>query len=284
MRQTSLAIAILTTLSAIPAAAQQTPRIVENAPVARQMTYADLVALAEAADAVADIEVTAATKLKGPAAAGTPAGMQRFYIEGRLIALLGGKKGLPGQVAWLADVPLDAANRAPKLKKMRLLAFVDTVPDRPGELRLARPYGQMMWSADLETRTRGVLRDLIAADAPPHITRVGNAFHVPGSLPGESETQIFLGTDDGRPVSLNVLRRPGESPRWAVALGEMVDDSAAPPAPDSLLWYRLACTLPAELPDHSTADLTADQAGAARADYRVVIEALKPCTRNFPAG
>ncbi|MGH6782134.1 MAG: hypothetical protein ACREB5_08525, partial [Sphingomonadaceae bacterium] len=187
-----------------------------------------------------------------------------------------------GQVAWLADVPLDAANRPPKLKKSRLLVFVDAVADRPGEVRLAQPHGQMAWSQELEGRARGVLRELIAADAPPHITSVRNAFHVPGSLPGESETQIFLGTDDGRPVSLNILRRPGESPRWAVALGEMVDDSAAPPAPDSLLWYRLACTLPAEMPESSTADLTPEQVSSARADYRVVIEELKSCTRNFP--
>ncbi|XHS03263.1 hypothetical protein ACFB49_48880 [Sphingomonas sp. DBB INV C78] len=272
-------LAILTAFSANPVLAQSAPRIVENP----ALSYADLVALAELSDAVADVEVTSAIKLKGAAAADVPAGHQRFYIEGRLLSLLGGKKGLPGQVAWLADVPLDASNRAPKLKKARLLIFVDTVADRPGEVRLARPYGQFWWSQELDARSRGVLRELVSADRPPHIVRVGNAFHVPGSLPGESETQIFLTTDDGRPVSLNVLRRPGEAPRWAVALGEMVDDSAAPPPPDSLLWYRLACTLPAALPDTSTADLPSDQATAARADYRVVIEGLKPCARNFTA-
>ncbi|OHT19185.1 hypothetical protein BHE75_01168 [Sphingomonas haloaromaticamans] len=279
MRRSTLALAFLAALSANPAVAQPDMRIVGNP----AFTYADLVGLAESSDAVADVEVTAATKLKGPAAANVPAGHQRFYLEGNLNALLGGKKGLPGQISWLADVPLDAANRAPKLKKARLLLFVDAVAGRPGEVRLAAPFGQIAWSQEEDARVRGVLRDLNATDAPPHITRVGNAFHVPGSLPGESETQIFLGTDDGRPVSLSVLRRPGEAPRWAVALGEMVDDSAAPPAPDSLLWYRLACTLPPELPENSTADLGARQADAARADYRVVIEGLQPCERNFPA-
>jgi len=164
------------------------------------------------------------------------------------------------------------------------LLFADTVAGRPGEVRLAAPYGQLAWSQEMETRSRAVLRELITADAPPRITGIGHAFHVPGSLPGESETQIFLLTDDGRPVSLNVLRRPGESPRWAVALGDMVDDSAGPPAPESLLWYRLACTLPPELPETSTADLSDSQASAARTDYRVVIDGLKPCLRNFPTG
>jgi hypothetical protein len=80
--------------------------------------------------------------------------------------------------------------------------------------------------------------------AAPRITGIGRAFHVPGNLPGESETQIFLQTADSRPVSLSVLRRPGETPRWAVALSEIVDEAAVPPAPGTLLWYRLACTLP----------------------------------------
>lgn len=277
MRRSLIAALALTTLSISPPA-QSAPRIVENP----DFTYADLATLIERSDAVADVEATAATRLKGADAASAPAGSQRYYMEGRLTALLGGKKGLPGQIAWLADVPLDSANRAPKLKKARLLLFADIVPGHPGEVRLAAPYGQLWWTPELESRARGILREFSAADAPPVITSVGNAFYVPGSLPGESETQIFLKTEDGRPVSLSVLRRPGQAPRWAVALGEMVDESAAPPRPDSLLWYRLACTLPAELPADATADLDAGAAEAARADYRVVIEALKPCARNFP--
>src|SRR3546814_13668580 len=73
------------------------------------------------------------------------------------------------------------------------------------------------------------------------ITEVGDAFHVPGTIPGESETQIFLRTSDQRPVSLSVLRRPGEAPKWSVSLDEMVDESSAPAGRDTLLWYRLAC-------------------------------------------
>jgi len=278
MRRTLVAMFILTAFSATPVVAQSSSRIVENP----EFTYADLVTLAERSDAVADVEVTSAIRLKGEDAAGAPAGTRRYYLEGRLLALLGGKKGLPGEISWLADIPMDSANRSPKLKKARLLLFADVPSGQSGEVRIAAPYGQLWWSPQMESRARGVLRDLSASDAPPIITRVGDAFYVPGSLPGESETQIFLRTKDGRPVSLSVLRRPGESPRWAVALGEMVDESAAPPEPDSLLWYRLACTLPPELPDSSTTDLAPEAADAARADYRVVIEGLKPCARNFP--
>ena len=33
----------------------------------------------------------------------------------------------------------------------------------------------------------------------------GSRFHVAGSLPGEGETQIFVKTADGRPISLSIL-------------------------------------------------------------------------------
>lgn len=277
MRRAFIA-ALFLTMFSTASVAQSPARIVENP----SFTYPDLVTLVERSDVVADVEVASAIRIKGADAANVPAGFQRFYIEGRVLGLLGGKKGLPGEISWLADVPLGATNRTPKLKKARLLVFADIVPERAGEIRLAAPYGQLWWSPEVDSRTRGILRELTVADAPPVITRVGDAFYVPGSLPGESETQIFLRTQDGRPVSLAILRRPGEQPRWAVALGELVDESAAPPPPDSLLWYRLACSLPPELPADSTADLAAEAAEAARNDYRVVIEGLKPCERNFP--
>jgi hypothetical protein len=109
---------------------------------------------------------------------------------------------------------------------------------------------------------------------------VGAAFHVPGSLPGEGETQIFLQTVDSRPVSLSILRRPGEQPRWSVSLGEIVDEAAGPPARDTLLWYRLACGLPASLPTTTTADLDPAAAAVAREDYAFVLTALGPCGRS----
>src|SRR3546814_10375014 len=99
---------------------------------------------------------------------------------------------------------------------------------------------------------RRILTEAVAADPPPRITGIGNAFHVAGSIPGEGETQIFLTTASGQPVSLSVLRRPGQQPRWAVALGEIADESAATPQRDSLLWYRLDCFLPDQMPEKAT--------------------------------
>jgi len=250
-------------------------------PLAKPLTYADMADLALASPVVAGVTIRDAVRLKGEQAAGVAAGMTRFYVAADVSVLIRGASGLPGAISYLVDVPLDARGRAPKLEKARVLLLAAPVPGRPGELRLARPYAQLPWTDALEQRFRAILTEANSAKPPPSVTGVGGAFHVPGSLPGESETQIFLTTASARPVSLSILRRPDEQPSWAVALGEMVDEAAEPPARDTLLWYRLACFLPQALPASRTAELTPTDAQAAAEDYRLVLTGLGPCARNY---
>src|SRR3546814_1485109 len=89
-------------------------------------------------------------------------------------------------------------------------------------------------SSDLEAQLRAILTELVEPGAPPAITGIANGFHVPGTLPGEGETQLFLNTVTGDPVSLTVLTAADGSRRWAAAFGEIVDGSAAVPARDTL--------------------------------------------------
>lgn len=277
MRIHGLALIIgATLLLANPSVADGIQRVESAAP----LSYADLADMALAAPIVAGAEIRKATRLRKDLAVGTPPGHARFYVQVDVKALIRGAEGLPARVGYLVDLPLDAANRPPRIKrKTRVLLLAGRVPGRPAELRLIAPGAQLPWTPDLERRVRDILLAANSADAPPRVTGVGKAFHVPGSLPGESETQIFLATSDNRPISLAILRRPGEAPRWAVALGEIVDDTAAPPARDTLLWYRLACFLPPELPETSTAEMSPRDAAAAREDYALVIAGLGACAR-----
>lgn len=266
------AAALLLALVSVPSAAQPV-----SAPAAVLPAYAETAALVLAAPVAVVADIARATPLKGAQAAGVAPGMARLYVEAQVVALIRGPGVLPARISYLVDLPLDSANRPPKLKKLRVLLLAAPVPDRPAELRLVGPGAQMPWSPAAEARVRAIITEAIAPAAPPAITGITGAFHVPGSLPGESETQIFLKTADARPISLSVLRRPGEQPRWAVALGEMVDNSAAPPRPESLLWYRLACGLPAALPAAATASLGPAERAAAEADYQLVLRGLGPC-------
>ena len=244
--------------------------------------YADLADQILAAPVIADAAIRSATRIKGAEAATVGPGLTRYYVEADVGALLRGSGGLPPRIGYLVDIAPGPDGRSRKLKELRVLLFARRVEGSPGQLQLVGRDGQRDWSPERDSQVRGIVEALIATDAPPTITGIGSAFHVPGALPGEGETQIFLTTADSRPVSLSVLRRPGERPRWSVALSEIVDEAAAPPLHDTLLWYRLACALPATLPDRTTATLSPTDADAAREDYRFVIDALGPCGRTIP--
>lgn len=258
-----------------PAAAQVPPAPVP-AP-APLPPYAEYAALILSGPVVADVTIRDAARLDPRQTAGVPAGFARFYLTGDVGALIRSGDPIPARISWLADVPLDARGKPPKLSKTRVLLFARPVSGRPGELQLVTRDAQRTWTPGADARTRGIVREVLAADAPPTITGVGKAFHVAGSLPGEGETQVFLATADGRPVSLSVLSRPGMAKAWSVALGEIVDEAATAPPRDTLLWYRLACALPPRLPDTSVAGAELADADAARADYRFVIESLGGC-------
>ena len=243
-------------------------------------SYADAADLVLASPVIVDATVRSAARIKGPEAASAAPGTQRFYLEVSVGALLRSPGAMPPVLGYVYDAPLDAAGRAPRLKKQRVLLFARPVAGAPGQVQLIAPWSQIEWTPTIDARVRRVAAEAVARDAPPAVTGIGNAFHVPGSLPGEGETQIFLTTAGGRPVSLSILRRPGEQPRFAVALSEIVDDAAAAPARDTLLWYRLACELPRALPERSLSSLEPADAGQARADYQFVLASLGPCGRT----
>ena len=244
-------------------------------------TYADLADLALAAPVTAQVRLTRSIEIKGERAANVPQSLARFYVEADIVSLIRSAEPLPTRVNYLLDVPRDARGKAPKLRKgSEYILFAAPVRGRPDSLQLIARDAHLPLAPEPAAQVRAILTEAYGADAPPRITGIGRAFHVPGSLPGEGETQIFLQTEDKRPVSLNVLRRPGEQPRWAVALSEIVDEAAAPPRPGSLLWYRLACSLPRGLPRQSLAESDADNAALAARDYGFVLEQLGPCVKT----
>lgn len=240
--------------------------------------YADMADLVLASPVIADATIRSATRIKGAEAAGVAPGKQRHYVEADVTSLVRAPSGLPQRIGYLLDVPLDARGRAPRLKKNRVLVFARPVAGAADQVQLVAPDAQLPWTPATDAAVRRIAQ-AAANGAPPAITGVGNAFHVPGALPGEGETQVFLLTADRRPVSLSVLRRPGEGKRWAVALSEIVDDDAGPPARDTLLWYRLACGMPRTLPPSATDQLSPEDAGRAQEDYQFVLQRLGPCVR-----
>jgi hypothetical protein len=243
-------------------------------------TYADLADLALAAPVAAQVRVAQSVAVKPERAQGLRPGFTRFFVQADLVSLIRSPQTLPTRLAWLVDLPHDAKGKAARPRKgSEYLLLAAPVAGRPGELRLVAPDAQIPATAERAATLRLIVREASSASPPPRIAGIGRAFHVPGAIRGESETQIFLLTAGGTPVSLTVLRRPGQTPAWAVALSEIVDEAAEPPAPGTLLWYRLACGLPRTLPSQSLAEAGDDRA-AIEADYRLVLERLGPCGRT----
>ena len=253
----------------------------QRAPLAQSPTYVDLVTLAERADLVIRAQIRDQITVKPERAPGLKPGFARLYLEGDTSALLAGSARVSESLAWLVDVPLDAKGKPPKLEESVVLLFADPVAGRPGTIVLVNEQGQMPYSPALEARIRGVLTALVANDAPPVITGIADALSVRGNLAGESETQIFLTTRDRSPVSISVLRRPGQPPAWGVSWGEIIDSSARAPQPGTLRWYRLACALPGELPSSANLSRDPDARRLAEVDYAFVLRDLGECARTI---
>ncbi|MDG6080030.1 hypothetical protein E3U23_12615 [Erythrobacter litoralis] len=243
-------------------------------------TYADLVELAERAPLVIRAEVRDQARVKAERAPGLAPGHARLYVEAQTRSLLAGTVPVGESLRYLVDLPLTAKGKVPKLKKQEVLLFARPVAGRPGEIQLVDMGAQMRYDPALEARLRPILAELVASNTPPIITGVSEALAVEGTLVGESETQLFLDTESDGPVSVTIVRRPGQAPRWGVSWTEIVDQSASAPQRNTLAWYRLACSLPQTLP----ADAVLSQDDAARElaqrDYAFVIEELGPCERS----
>ncbi|HLL30066.1 MAG TPA: hypothetical protein VK403_03615, partial [Allosphingosinicella sp.] len=197
-------IAVLLAAAAAPAESQ--------AP-APAPTYADLADLALEAPVAAHVRLTRAVAVKAERAPGLRPGMARFYVEAGLVSLIRAPQSLPARLSYLVDLPRDSRGKAPKLRKgSEFLLLAAPVAGRPGELRLIAPDAQLAFTAERAATLRSIIREASSASPPPRIAGIGRAFHVPGAIRGESETQIFLQTAGGTPVSLTVLRRPGETP------------------------------------------------------------------------
>ena len=250
-------------------------------------SYADIADLATIAPMAIQGRIYKVVPLKPEQAAGLKAGQARLYVEADVVGLIRGSGPLAARINYLVDLPLDAKGKPPKLKKKQpVLIFARPVAgatagtNSTASVRLVAPDAQLPWDPATEAKLRAILTELVRPGAPPAITGIANGFHVPGTLPGEGETQLFLDTRTGEPVSLTILTAADGTRRWAAAFGEIVDGSAAVPARDTLAWYRLACGLPRTLPLAKLGGTAPEDRRKAASDYGVVLGALGDCTRT----
>ena len=136
---------------------------------------------------------------------------------------------------------------------------------------LADPTARAMWAL-LETRFPGKL--VSPSQSPQLDLGVDSLGWVEITLEAESRLGIGFSEDDW--AGINTVR---DILDLAIARAKE-DRPARPPEPQTVAWYRLACSLPRRLP--ADAFLQQDPASRQRAeaDYALIVEQLGGCPRS----
>ena len=266
-------LSILLFLATIGPAAAQTPAPPPAVPNDRLTGFADTAELALAAPAIVRATITRARRISSKAAPDVAASRARFLVTASVSNVLVAPGALGATLHYLWDAPLDSHGRPPQAKGLDVLAFL-AAPKADGSTRLVSRRAQQPWDSALVDRVRAVVADQRSGKVPI-ISGVSNGFRADGTVPGESESQFFLTSADGKPATLVVQNRPGEVRRVLVARGDIIDESAERVLPGTLLWYRLACFLPARLP----AAAGGDDPPLAK-DWRDALASLGPCGKT----
>ena len=241
------------------------------------LSYADLADLVTASPLIVDARIKRAETIEIGGQTETQPMEKRVLVNAKVNSLIRGQNGISPTVSFLAGKTVTTGQLR---KEKHVLLFAKPAP-RAGQIVLVSRNARQPWSEELDQTVRSIAIELLQSDSPPAIMKVGDAFHSAGTVAGESETQIFLKTYNQAAISLSVIRRPGQTPRWGVSLGEIVDEAAAPPQRNTLLWYRLACSLPPRLPAETLQYLSLQDAQAAQRDYTLIMESLGSCGRTL---
>lgn len=247
--------------------------------VAPPSSYADVADQAVGAATIVHARVRRVRVVEDARAANVPANLVRLYIEAETRAMIFGSDPIAARFSFITDQPRDAEGKPPKLRGREVLLFARHV-ERSDQLTLVNPAALMLWDMEREVTARTIAAELAASPPPPAVTGIAQAFHVTGTVRGESESQIFLSTDAAIPITLTIERRADAPPQWAVAFGEIIDASARRPVPRTLRWYRLACGLPRTIPAAILRNSSAEDARAIAADYALVLGSIAPCDRT----
>ena len=235
--------------------------------------FVDIADLTVAAPVIVQATVARAERLSDRDSPGLARGHARLLVTAVVDAAIVAPAAIPAELTWLWDAPLDARGKMAKRKNQTVLAWIAT-PTPDGKTRLIAPDAQQAWSPQLDARVRALATEA-KSGAAPAITGVTNGFRADGTVAGESESQFFLSAADGAGVTMVVTNRPGMARKIAVSRGDVIDESAAAVRPGTLLWYRLACTLPRNLPASAGGN---DPALAA--DWAAAMASLGPCDRH----
>ena len=260
----AIAVAVTTAATAI---AQQRPA----PPVVS--AYAELADRTLGADVVIVGKVDRVDRVSDRKATGLAPGDRRYLVRVKVERALKAPGAVPASVPFLWDA---RGTERPDLLTRDVIAFLKR--ESLADYRLTRADGLIAGGARVEQTVRAIITEAQSAVlARRRVTGISSFNWSPGTVAGESETQFFLKTERGGPVSLTVLSRPGRPAEVRAAFSDAIDEAARVVMPNTLPWYYLSCGLPPALPAAALAGQTPEAVAAAQRDYRAALAAIGPC-------
>ena len=240
-------------------------------------SYAQLARLYLASPIVLRAQVKSEAKLsKKTLAAMEPLPPQqgRLMLGVEIQSVLKAPQALPAQMSFLWQGPLDANGKLPKLRKSSRLFFL--MPTGPS-VTLVEVGAAPLWSSADEETLRAIGReasDPVAVGLAPGALRLATVTPADGDR--SSPFVHFLFETRGGSNLVAILERADG--RWLLRTTTSdLDQDARPVPPNSLLWYHLACGLPAAPPDPVSRQASAEDAALAREAWAGMLADLGPC-------
>lgn len=242
------------------------------------LSWSDLADLALAAPVVIHTRIDNIRRISRNIARDVPEGEMRVLVETSLVTALKAPHPLPAGAEWQWQGPAGLRGQPPFSRGDVVLAFLrPSYGNVPGQYQLITPQAQLPWSPERDAEVRDIIRQALdPQNQGLMVTGVANGFRTEGTVRGQSESQFFLSTAGGRPLTLGVSRQPGSLPQITVATGEIIDRGQQV-RPRTLAWHALACGLPAELP------ATLAEVPGLADDYILAKTAIGPCGRTVEA-
>lgn len=218
---------------------------------------------------VLSARVSRISKVSRDQAVGLGIGGERRLITADVESVIQAPAAIPARIRFLADwYPQDGGDAFPNLKKLKLLLFLQTVPDRDDHYVLTGRESLVIWQPEIETKVRTLSGSALAPPVKGFVAR-----DVAGLFAWGDRTQILIDGTDGRRVTADVPAAAEEPIQVAF---DDTGQQRVTVQPASMIWYQLACVLPQKLPDttwQAYRTMTFDPR-AAYADFRA---RLGPC-------
>lgn len=202
---------------------------------------ADIIRLTLDAPVIVTAEIVKTDEVKRRDASDLPPGGRRRLVRARITSVIKAPSLTPPQIEYLQDwIPADGGKKPPRLEGARVLVFLAPSKRRDDQYSLIDRRAQTGQEPASERLVRAILLD---AETPQ--LRSLRIAGVSAVFDWGDRRQFLVDTTDGRKLSLDTTP---EGSAVKVSFDETSGDAKTVQA-GSLLWFRLACELPANLPD-----------------------------------